>query len=260
MGTVEYLTLSDGARLAYTVSGSGAPLVILHSGWGWSLSEYDAQVSCFESHYRVYRVDRRGYGRSTHVESLGAAQTFHQRNADEMLHWMDALGLSSAILWGHSDGATIATLMALRAAERVRALIFEGGHFYRYKSVAQEFFLRARDEPYTFSPNAIRILAAEHGEDYWARLLSMQSSVWLDFQHLGGDVYDGRLSELRLPVMVLHGERDPYTPVAEIETLAGQIPGAQLVVYPEGGHSPHNQPGLIEAVNEQVIQFLNVTN
>jgi pimeloyl-ACP methyl ester carboxylesterase len=47
-----------------------------------------------------------------------------------------------------------------------------------------------------------------------------------------------RLSGLTLPILILHGERDPLVPVAQAHELARTLCHARLVTFPHGHHSP----------------------
>ena len=65
---------------------------------------------------------------------------FHQRAADETLAILDALALGRVSLWGHSDGAVIALMIALSAPDRVDRIVAEAAHFFRRKPRSREFF------------------------------------------------------------------------------------------------------------------------
>ncbi len=71
-----------------------------------------------------------------------------------------------------------------------------------------------------------------------------------------GDLYDGRLSKIDVPTLVLHGKQDPHTNITEIQTLAGQIPGARLHLFAEAGHSPHSERDSRHECNRRVRDFL----
>src|SRR5229473_1090193 len=110
-------------RIHYRDGGAGAPIVILHGGWGYQIYPFDRQIAALEQDHRIVIPDRTGYGQSGRV----AAQEvdFHQRAAGETFAVIDALGLDRPVLWGHSDGAVIALLMGLAQPDRLTALIVE---------------------------------------------------------------------------------------------------------------------------------------
>src|SRR6185436_7306720 len=103
---------------------------------------------------------------------------FHFRAADETFGVIDALGLERPVLWGHSDGAVIALLMALSAPERLEAIVLEAAHLYRDKPGSRAFFETMRDDPDGLGPRVADVLAREHGER-WRDLIRTNGSAWL---------------------------------------------------------------------------------
>src|SRR5258708_15383617 len=112
--------------LYFRESGRGVPLVFLHGGWGYEIYPFDAQIATFADDFRIIIPDRSGYGRSPRLESFPI--DFHSRAAVEVTRVLDALKIDRPVLWGHSDGAVIATLMALSAPDRFSGIILEAFH------------------------------------------------------------------------------------------------------------------------------------
>src|SRR6185503_13565896 len=106
-----------GCRLAYRVSGDGAPVLMIQGvglhGDGWA-----PQVEELASEYRCLRFDNRGLGQS---QPMGAAITIRQLAEDARV-LMDAEGWASAHVVGHSMGGLIALQLALIEPTRVRSL------------------------------------------------------------------------------------------------------------------------------------------
>lgn len=252
--TLQRFTLHDGAVLAYRRFGSGKPLVLLHSGWGQALYPFDSQIALLAPHYHLLIADRRGYGQSTHVDSL--ALDFHQHAANDMLEWLDGIGIGNAILWGHSDGAVIAALIALTQPERVRALILEAVHYRRAKPLSLEFFKRGQAAPESFGGRVTAIMATEHGDPYWRSVIQSNANIWLAIHKQGGDLYDGRLSQISVPALIIQGADDDHTAPEEVEAMTRQILGAQLEIYEGSGHSPHSESASRDRVNSRVETFL----
>lgn len=251
---------SDGPRRVYCrTSGDGdTALVHLHGGWGYSIYPIDRQIEALDVSWRVVIPDRSGYGRS--ARSRGAFPLdFHQRAARETLAVMDALGLERAQLWGHSDGACIAVWMGLFAPERCTAIVLEAFHFYREKPRSREFFEAMSRDPETFGERVCDVLADEHGDDYWRELLRAEGEVWLEIGKRASehaDLYDGRLGDLELPVLVLHGAQDPRTEPGEIDAALATLPAAELALIAEGRHCPHAEAPVREEATAAVAEFL----
>ena len=203
--------------------------------------------------FRLIIPDRRGYGRSTHVSGFDA--DFHWQHAADLLKFLDALQIDRVRVWGHSDGAIIGAIMAILAPDRVRGLVFEGGHLYNRKTESNFQMQQVYDDP-NLLPEAARVkLAQYHGDDYWPQVIRNWAGAWIGLYQRAGDLYRNRLAEIRSPVLIIHGAHDEHTPVSEMEELARRIPCARLVIYPDGGHSLHDRRETREACTQLVREF-----
>jgi pimeloyl-ACP methyl ester carboxylesterase len=231
-------------------------LVVLHGGWGAGIYPFDRQIAALDRH-RVIVPDRTGYGRSGTIDIQPV--DFHQRAADETLGVLDALGLGRVSLWGHSDGAVIAFKLALMAPNRVDRIVAEATHFFRRKPRSRGFFEAMRDRPEQFGGRVSKALEADHGSR-WRSLLSMNGVAWLELAESTGDekanLYDGRLGDIRSPVLFVHGEGDPRTERGELEALRAALPHAEMAVLPGAFHSPHSERAVADAVTDLVRRFL----
>ncbi len=249
-------------RIGYRDSANGRELsranvlVVLHGGWGAGIYPFDRQIAALD-HYRVIVPDRTGYGRSGAIEIQ--AMDFHQRAAEETIAVLDALGLERVSFWGHSDGAVIALRIALIAPDRVNRIVGEAAHFFRRKPRSHGFFEAMRDRPEQFGGRASKALEADHGSR-WRSVLSMNGVAWLQLAESAGDaqndLYDGRLRDVRSPVLLIHGEADPRTEPGELDAIHASLPTAQLALLPGGGHSPHSERASADAVTDLVRRFL----
>src|SRR5512140_3957089 len=139
---------------------AGAPLLVLHGGWGYEFYPFDAQIAALADH-RFVIPDRTGYGKSPRVTALPAR--FHHAAAAEHEALLDALGIERCAIWGHSDGAVIAAIMALRRPARITAIILEALHLDRAKPRSRAFFVKMVEDPDSFGPKVTSRLATDHG-------------------------------------------------------------------------------------------------
>jgi len=249
----------EPVTIHYREFGRGRPLVILHGGWGYGLYPFDRQIAEFDSQFRVLIPDRSGYGHSTQV-SGEMPLDFHRRAAQETFFFLDALGIESAILWGHSDGAVIAAMMGLIAPERCASVILEAFHFLRRKPGSRSFFERFAAHPEELGEETRRLLAEDHGETNWSTVLRRNCGAWFriadSVRRPDEDLYDGRLSELQVPAMFLHGSLDPRTEPGEMNRVREALPRATLQFIATGKHSPHSEEGAWEECNAKAKEFL----
>jgi pimeloyl-ACP methyl ester carboxylesterase len=233
--------------------GAGAPIVLLHGGWGYEIYPYDRQIAALGASHRIVVPDRTGYGQSGRVTSLPI--DFHQRAAEETLGLLDALALERPVLWGHSDGAVIALRLAAAAPDRVGGIIAEATHVFRDKPASRSFFQTMRDAPDDLGARVTAVLEREHGPR-WRELIQAGGDAWLRIAAQGGDLYDGRLTEVRVPVLVIHGAKDPRTEPGELDSLKRGLTHADVTILHEGGHSPHSERATADEVTSIASQWL----
>jgi 3-oxoadipate enol-lactonase len=253
-------------RIRYRDIGNGAPLVVLHGGWGYEVYPFNQHIAALATTHRFVIPDRTGYGQS---EALDVLPTdFHQRGAEETLALLDALEIERAALWGHSDGAVIALRLGLTAPDRVTAIIAEATHFVRKKPGSRSFFETMRDAPELFGTRFVDTFRRDHGER-WRAAIAADGDVWLRIADEAAsrdeDLYDGRLPELQVPVLLVHSERDPRTELGEIELLSAALNRrgellrlrSTILILPDGGHSPHTEGATAAAVTAAAREFVD---
>jgi len=231
-------------QIYYRDAGSGQPVVFLHGGWGYGVYPIERQITALKGHVRFLIPSRSGHGRSSPLLTPLPVD-FHQRAAEETLLVLDALGIERSILWGHSDGAVIAAKIGLSAPRRCERLILEAFHFYRDKPGSRSFFSGFAHHPENVNEKTQGLLAADHGAERWREVVQRNCRVWLKLAaqttRAGEDLYDGRLSEMKVPVTFLHGRHDPRTEPGEMERVHEALAGAEMRLIENGRHSPHSE-------------------
>ena len=240
-------------ELRYQEGGRGTPLLLLHGGWGYGFYPHDDAIAKLDRRFVV--PDRTGYGGSPHIAEL--PPKFHLAAAIETEKLLDALRITRSVLWGHSDGAVIATILALRHPERYDGIIVEAIHLDREKPRSRDFFEQMINDPDAFGERVTRKLADEHGEDYWRTIIRAGGRAWRDIAATPNeDFYDHRLGELRVPMLVVHGADDPRTEPGELDRIRREVPSARIEMIEGGGHSPHSTRATAAQVTEIVDRFL----
>jgi len=240
----------EGTRIYYQQQGHGEPLLLLHCGLGTG-GDFAAILPDLAERYTVFTPDRPGYGRSDHDIP------FDDRYFAAQVYWVkrfqEALGIESAYFWGWSDGGVIALWTAIQHPERARAMVIEASHLRGRKPdatlIAQH--LRPLDLPVEERAR----LARQHGADYGPELAQKWARLWLDLGQRDVYLYDGQLGAVRVPTLILHAADDPHVPTEEALALQAAIPGAQLRVFPVGGHALHAGPAR-EQVLAAALAFL----
>jgi len=240
--------------LYYRETGTGFPLIILHGGWGYEVYPFDRAIEALSGQFRILIPDRSGYGRSPSISKLPV--DFHQRAAAETIQFLDDLNIDRAVLWGHSDGAVIATLLGLAAPLRFTALVLEAFHYTKAKEGSVDFFRSMIANPKSVGRRAIAALARDHGTE-WREVLARNATAWLEIVESGpGDLYDARLSELQVPALFIQGSVDPRTEPGDLEAIRRDLPQAKLEIIEDAGHSPHSEPASADECVRIVKEFL----
>lgn len=228
----------DGARLWYASFGEGPPVILLHGGYGHG-GNWGYQVpALLAAGRRAIVIDSRGHGRSTH----DGTRLTYERMAGDVLAVMEHLQLPRALLVGWSDGAVIALIAALQAPARVAGVFFFG-------CAMDPSGLRDDIE---FTPVLGRCMQ-RHQLDYKA--LSPTPEGFEALQALVHPLHENephytaaQLAQVKVPVHIVHSERDEFIRREHAQYLARSIPGAGYQELPQAGHLvPLQQPDLFNA-------------
>lgn len=251
---------TENGRISYLVSGAdhgGTPLVLLPS-LGGSASHWGAFGRRLAAERRTIAIDPPGFGRSSAAPGWLSIRGL----AEQLLTALDQLALHRFHLFGCSLGALLATRLALLAPERSEALLLASaaarGRDFAPRRPARALRL-ARDfltSPYP-KPAIARDISGSGSEaaqppvadPHWsrARLVRYLGAV------LSHDV-SLELAQLRMPVLVLYGEKDVLLSKAAQQRLTAGMAQAELRALPGAGHDLVNEAP--EACAAAVLQFL----
>jgi 3-oxoadipate enol-lactonase len=257
-----------GATIDYDDQGQGAALVLIH-GSPFNRSMWQPQVNILTSSYRVITFDLRGYGRST--ASL-SDKTFLSDFANDIAGLMDALKVSSAGVMGLSMGGQIALEFYRLYPERVTALILADTFAQldtpenkqnRYRTadrLMQEGMQGYADDNLSkmICPQTIaeKPDVAKHVMDMMLTTPPVGAAAALRGRAERQD-YTDLLGQIAAPTLIVVGDQDVFTPVADAQYMHARTPQSELVVITEAGHMPNlEQP---DAFNQALLSFLKDT-
>jgi pimeloyl-ACP methyl ester carboxylesterase len=179
--------------------------------------------------------DRRGYGASTPFGREPRRLDYLEDEADVLARVLDACGIGDSVLFGHSDGGSIALITAARRPDLVSAVITEGAHVF----VEEATLAGIRAARATLRDTDLRDRLARHHGDRTDAVTSAWIDVWLSSEFRDWNI-ERYLPAIRCPVLALQGADDEYgTPDqvrAIIEGVAGPACGALIA---GAGHTPH---------------------
>ncbi|QIJ73353.1 alpha/beta fold hydrolase [Methylobacterium sp. NI91] len=266
---------ADGVRLHYVERGRGEALVLIH-GNGTMIQDFlsSSIVDDLAQSFRVIIIDRPGYGYSDRPRGLWtprAHATLYQKALQQ-------LGVSQAVVLGHSWGALVAVALALQAPQLVRSLVLASGYYYptlRADAVLASpsatpilgDLLRHTVSPVIgrallpamikgmFAPAAIpERFDREFPTDMMLRPLQLRASVEDAAMMTPVTIELQRhYRELELPVAIIAGGADQIADVGrQSQRLHDELPNSTLIVVPGMGHMIHH------LAPERVVQAVEI--
>jgi 3-oxoadipate enol-lactonase len=268
-----FLIVEGGDSLYYEAVGSGSVVVLLHDGTFHSIV-WDHQVPALSQQYKVIRYDRRGYGRSNRPDASYS-------NARDLSAVLDHLGVEKAVLVGSSAGGQLAAEYALTNRERVAGLVLIGALVSGLPH-AQEFVDQAwsrvdpllnSDRTAVLDPIPLSVQAEvvrRYAEDpYFISIGNSAAKIWVQLtlsahfenvlnptrwiKWLDPPLRD-RLSEIRVPTLILVGEEDHPELHAHAGAFQLGLTGARRVLIANAAHLP--QVERPSEVNKLILEFL----
>lgn len=253
------------ASLAYDDVGSGPAIVFVH-GHPFDRSMWSPQQEAVTAAgWRMLRADLRGYGQSTVLPGTTYLETF----ADDVAALLDRLSIPNAVIAGLSMGGQITMAFAERHPGRVRGLVLaatfpqaedEAGKARRY--AVAERIERVGMDAYvdellpgmlarqTF---ATKPEIAAHVEGMMRRTDPRGAAAALRgrAERRG---YENTLARLDVPALVVVGEEDGFTTVADGQRMQALMPQAKLIAIPGVGHMPNLEAR--DLFNAELVAFL----
>lgn len=185
----------------------------------------------------VIVYDRQGYGRSSPFGPTPRTVHYLAQEAQVLRDLLDALEIDSAILFGHSDGGSIALLAAATEPNRIAAVVTEGAHVFVEDVTLRG--IRAARESLGTTDLADR-LARYHGDKVPA-LTSAWIDTWLSPEFRSWNI-ERHLPYIRCPVLVIQGELDEFGTIEQVNAIVrGVGERARPLMIPGIGHTPHRE-------------------
>jgi pimeloyl-ACP methyl ester carboxylesterase len=274
-----FVDASDGARLAYTVEGTGdrTPVVFMN---GWTCPDaYWKGIgpAVVDAGHPALFFDTRGHGQSRlprpptrSARDIPVEDVSVNRIATDIIEILDAAGIDRAVLIGHSMGVQgIFEAYRVGGKERLAGIVPVAGTYenpvptFMEKEVLDKLFpigdalfsrlpfgalrpvmAQAHRMPQAVSMKIIKTLLRTGPTVQYAdveRHIRQISEVdfsimWRMMSEMRGHSAADVLPTIEIPVLILGGDRDHFTPPAVQHRMHELIPGSELVLYPDGGH------------------------
>lgn len=230
----------NGLRMYYESHGEGIPVVLLHGGFE-TCQMWAQVVATLSRKYRVITPDSRGHGRT----DASVEPVTYSLMVEDIVQFIQVLGLDRPFVGGYSDGGQIAKHMAINHPGLARGYMlgaifnsmtaewrglmrgmlgFEGPGMVDVERVAQQ------------NPEVVRDLQEKHGTchepDYWKTLLVQSSQRWwspVELTHVD-------FAKIQDPALFWCGDRDVFCPPEQSLEMYRMVHGAELAVIPHADH------------------------
>ena len=244
-----------GCDLFYDDTGDGPAIIFAHGAGGNHLSWWQ-QVPIFAKSYRCIAFDHRGWGQSAATGQLSRAAFI-----DDLVALMDRLRIERAALVAQSMGGWACLGTALRAPDRVAALVMGGTVGGLMTDTIRPLFDASRER---IRSEGLATLAYHRGlRDRDPALAFLYDEVMAlnpprdpaAFGALQEHPPDpDAVSQLAMPILWVAGGDDPINPPAIMRAAHAHVPGSQYYEIPATGHSVYFERA--DQFNEQLSRFL----
>lgn len=243
-----------------------APVIILIHGFPLNKSMWDNQLKSLKDNYRVIAYDIRGHGNT----GIGAIDFTIDLFVKDLLGFMDALMIDKTIICGLSMGGYIALNAIENYSTRFTALILSDTNctadspeaiekrMNTIESIKENGVDKLADDliPNLFAPESFKTNSEEIVAVKEMIVTTSKQSLYNSLHALANRKETcSKLSDIKVPVLILVGEEDNITPVEASKAMHEKIDIALLSIISEAGHLSNLENP--EEFNSQLHKFLN---
>ena len=239
----------NGMRMYYEVSGTGAPLVVLHGAY-MNIPDMGAIIPKLARTHRVYALEFQGHGRTTDIDR----PITYPNLADDVAAFMSAVGLEKADIFGYSMGSIAGLQLAIRHPTKVNKLV-AASVAYDLEAWQPEFTAAIPQmtvegiSQMPFAKEYPKLAANPKGFPELARKL-----IALEKEPMA---WESEVKALKVPVLIIAGDADVATlehSVKMFRLLGGGVmgdmgkplPASRLAIMPATAHTAViTQPDLL---------------
>ena len=231
-------------KLAYRESGSGEPLVFLHSGLETSSTDFIYQQKCFSQFYKVLAFDLRGHGDSQSTN----LSNFFEDSVQDLFETLSEIGVTQIHLVGASLGALVAIYFSNRHPRVTKSLIISGVTPTKPENW-NDLHLRQKENQRMLLENqeTVNYFNTLHKSDWREFLTLAKDEDWYPFEETS------KLKDNKCPVLIISGNQLPSETASH--AIYKDVEHIQVEILPDAGHLVHQQQP--ELYTQSVTRFLN---
>lgn len=195
--------------------------------------------------------DRLGYGKSAPMTTHVRPVNYLEPEAETLNELLAELDINDAILFGHSDGGSVALITASRYPKRIKAVICEAAHIF----VEEITLMGIREAREAYKTTDLPVRLEKYHGNKTDTLVKAWTETWTrpDFRNWNIERF---LPAINCPLLFIQGEADEYGSIEQVEKTVGQVSGpVTKSIIPDVGHTPHKEAP--EATWRIAVDFLN---
>lgn len=215
----------NGLKMYYEISGpSGDPIVLIHGGGSTIGTSFGRVLPALGREFRVIAAELQGHG---HTSDREGPESFEQ-DADDVAALLHYLQLPRALFFGFSNGGNVALQLAARHPEMTAGLVL-ASTFYKRDAFPPGFLEGMKDAEPEAMPVPLRqaFLSINPDERKLLAMFNKDRQRMLEFR----DWEDELLSSIKVPALVISGDRDVILPAHAVK-MAALIPDCRLMILP----------------------------
>ncbi|HSD15217.1 MAG TPA: alpha/beta hydrolase [Flavobacterium sp.] len=201
----------------------------------------------------VLVYDRQGYGKSCPFSYEKRENHYLELEADMLNELLDFWKTDKAILFGHSDGGSIALLTAAKHPKKILGIITEGAHVLVEEVTVNGITEAIELYKTTDLKSKLEKYHGDKTEDmFWAWAGKWTTEEFKDWN------IESFLSSITCPSLIIQGEDDEYGTLEQVEKINTQVSGhSSKFVIPNIKHTPHKEaPELVLNKSAEFIEKL----
>ena len=201
--------------------------------------------------YKIVTYDPRGFGKSR-PPLRKFTMDFHSKDAEDAKGLMDALGFKKFSVLGSSDGGMIGICLAAMYPDAVEKLVIVGANTF----IAEDD-LKVYQQKKGLEGERRERLEAIYGRecafDYWDQWINIHLKIY----DAGGNICKDKLSSVKCPTLIIHGNKDEAVPEYHPDFIAKNIPNSKVHKFDEAGHGILSDPDYVDEFYHIFKQFLS---
>ena len=234
-----YLDLGSGIRIHCNIfNASGEETVLLIHGWAGSARIWSKYINKSSPKYKIIAVDLKGFGDSSKPKSGYGLPML----SDEVYKAVRALGVTDAVVVGHSMGGQVGMYLAIRHANFVKKLIIVDSAEKPSKLVPEWIGYAKND----YKALIMRVVPSlfDSISDAELKLFVMEGlkmtrdSVIGTLKGIMRISLEGKLNRIRCQSLLIFGIHDKNRSLSELRELAKKLNNSKLVVIKRSKHCP----------------------